>query len=132
MASSRIHPFLMFQGKAEEAIRFYVSMFPDADLLDIACYGPGEAGVEGSVKNARFSIGGQTVVCIDSPVKHDFSFTPAFSFFVECQSEDEIERLYSELGSAGAVFMPLGNHGFSRKFAWFSDRYGVSWQLNLA
>src|SRR5262249_38247846 len=95
-------------------------------------YGPGQAGAEGSVMKATFSVGGQTVMCIDSPVKHGFTFTPAFSLFVDCDSEDEVRRLATALSDGGGVLMPLGNYGFSRLFTWVSDRYGVSWQLNLA
>jgi predicted 3-demethylubiquinone-9 3-methyltransferase (glyoxalase superfamily) len=119
----------MFQGKAEKAINFYLSLFPDAMILDLTRYSKNEPGVEGSVHKASFSIANQVVMCIDSPVKHEFDFTPAFSFFVECESEDEFGRLYSEL--AGTVLMPIGDYGFSRQFAWINDRFGVSWQLNL-
>ncbi len=132
MGYVRIHPFLMFQGDAEAAMKFYVSLFPGAQVLDVVRYGPNEPGANGSVKKAKFSIGSQTVICIDSAVKHDFTFTPAFSFFVECESENEIDRLYSELSAGGKLLMPLGNHGFSRKFSWVNDQFGVSWQLNLA
>lgn len=121
----------MFQGKAEEAMKFYISLFPDSEIINIVRYGPGEAGAEGSVMKASFSIGGQTVMCIDSPVKHDFTFTPAFSLFVNCESGEEIRRVSSALAEGGAVLMPLGGYGFSRQFAWVNDRYGVSWQLNL-
>jgi predicted 3-demethylubiquinone-9 3-methyltransferase (glyoxalase superfamily) len=131
MAKS-IQPFLMFQGNAREAIDFYVLLFSGAEVLDMDYYGPNEAGAEGSIKKARFSVGGQIILCIDSATKHGFSLTPAFSLFVECESEEEIGRLYSELAAGGAVFMPIGSHGFSRKFAWVSDRFGLSWQLNLA
>jgi predicted 3-demethylubiquinone-9 3-methyltransferase (glyoxalase superfamily) len=127
-----VQPFLMFQGNnAEEAMDFYVSLFPDARIIDIVRYGPGEAGVEGSVMRATFSIAGQTVMCIDSPVKHDFGFTPAFSLFVDCESEDEVGRLASVLSDGCTVLMPLDDYGFSRRFAWVNDRFGVSWQLNL-
>lgn len=129
----RIQPFLMFQGNnAEEAMRFYVSLFPGSEIIDVVRYGPGQAGAEGSVMKATFSICGQSVMCIDSPVKHAFTFTPAFSFFVECESEEQIGRLASDLGQGGAMLMPLGDYGFSRQFVWLNDRYGVSWQLNLA
>jgi predicted 3-demethylubiquinone-9 3-methyltransferase (glyoxalase superfamily) len=64
-------------------------------------------------------------------VKHAFTFTPAFSFFVDCESEEELKRLYAALSADGATLMPLGNYGFSRQFAWVNDRFGVSWQLNL-
>jgi predicted 3-demethylubiquinone-9 3-methyltransferase (glyoxalase superfamily) len=132
MANSRIQPLLMFQGNAEAAMNFYVSLFPDAAVLDVVRFEPNEAGAAGSIKKARFSIGNQPIVCIDSTVKHEFSFTPAFSLFVECESEQEIDRLYSELARGGTAFMPLGEYGFSRKFTWVNDRFGISWQLNLA
>lgn len=126
-----IKPFLMFQGEAEAAMNLYVSLFPDAEIVSIVRYGPGEAGREGSVMKATFSIAGQTVMCIDSPVKHEFSFTPAFSFFVDCSSQEELGKLVSTLSEGGGVLMPPGDYGFSRRFAWVNDRYGVSWQLNL-
>lgn len=129
---SSIKPFLMFQNNdAEAAMNFYVSLFPDSEIIDIVRYGPGEAGAEGSVRNATLSIAGQKVMCIDSPVKHAFNFTPSFSFFVDCSSQEEQNRLVTALSEGGAVLMPLGNYGFSRQFAWVSDKYGVSWQLNL-
>jgi predicted 3-demethylubiquinone-9 3-methyltransferase (glyoxalase superfamily) len=121
----------MFEGKAEEAMNFYVSLFRDGKIINIVRYGPGQPGAEGSVMKANFSIGGQTVMCIDSPVKHNFTFTPAFSLFVDCESEEEIRRLCPALAEGGATLMPLGAYGFSRQFAWVADRYGVSWQLNL-
>jgi predicted 3-demethylubiquinone-9 3-methyltransferase (glyoxalase superfamily) len=129
---SSIKPFLMFQNNdAEAAMSFYVSLFPDSEIIDIVRYGPGEAGAEGSVHNATLSIAGQKVMCIDSPVKHAFNFTPSFSFFIDCSSQEEQNRLVTALSEGGAVLMPLGNYGFSRQFAWVSDKYGVSWQLNL-
>lgn len=130
--STKVRPFLMFEGKAEEAMKFYVSLIPKSELVDIVRYGPGGPGPEGSVMKATFSVGGQAVMCIDSFVKHNFTFTPAFSFFVDCESEAELERLFAALSQGGATLMPVGNYGFSRKFAWVNDRYGVSWQLNLA
>ena len=81
---------------------------------------------------ALFTVGGQTVMCFDSPVQHQFTFTPAVSLFVQCESEEELRHLAAALGEGGGVLMPLNNYGFSRLFAWVSDRFGVSWQLNLA
>ena len=81
---------------------------------------------------ADFSIKDLTIMCTDSAIKHGFTFTPSVSLFVDCDSEDEIDRLNSSLSDGGNTFMPLANYGFSRKFAWVSDRFGVSWQLNLA
>jgi predicted 3-demethylubiquinone-9 3-methyltransferase (glyoxalase superfamily) len=128
---SKIQPFLMFEGKAEEAISFYVSLFPGSEIAEIKRYGPGQGGAEGSVMKAAFIIGGQKVLCTDSPVHHDFTFTPSISFFVTCESEEEIGRLARVLSEGGKEFMPLGGYGFSKMFAWVGDRFGVSWQLNL-
>lgn len=128
-----ITPFLMFQdGVAEAAMAYYVSLFPNAEVLEVERYGPDEQGPAGSVKVALFQLGTQRVKCIDSPVKHAFDFTPSFSFFVECQSEDEILVLSAALAEDGSVLMPLDDYGFSRRFTWVNDRFGVSWQLNLA
>lgn len=125
-----IRPFLMFQGRAEEALSLYTSLFPGSTVENIARYGPEGPGRNGSVMRADFRLGEQRVVCIDSPVPHDFGFTPAFSFLVDCASEQEIDSLAKALAEGGAELMPLGNYGFSRKFAWVNDRFGVSWQLN--
>src|SRR6266851_7351104 len=77
MADSKVRPFLMFEGKAEEAMNFYVSLFSGAKVLDILRYGPNQAGTEGSVMKASFSIGDLTLMCTDSVVEHGFSFTPS-------------------------------------------------------
>lgn len=126
----KLTPFLMFEGAAEEAMRFYVALFPGSEVRRIERYGAGEAGAEGSVKRADFTVAGQEVICIDSPIKHNFTFTPSVSLFVECESEAELDRAFDQLSAGGAVLMPPDNYGFSKKFAWINDRYGVSWQLN--
>ncbi|MBA4210235.1 MAG: VOC family protein [Parvibaculum sp.] len=131
MSATTIRPFLMFEGKAEEAMNLYVSLFPESRIDSINRYAAGEPGPEGTVQLASFTLAGQTVMCIDSPAKHAFTFTPSFSFFVDLGTEEELERIAAILGEGGAVLMPLDNYGFSRKFTWLSDRYGVSWQLNL-
>jgi predicted 3-demethylubiquinone-9 3-methyltransferase (glyoxalase superfamily) len=129
--SQKIKTFLMFEGRCEEAINFYVALFGDAAVTDLHRYGPGEPGPEGSVKQATFAIAGQTFMAIDSPVKHAFTFTPAMSLFVDCADEAEIDRLFAELSEGGSVLMPLEAYPFSRKFGWLADKFGVSWQLNL-
>jgi predicted 3-demethylubiquinone-9 3-methyltransferase (glyoxalase superfamily) len=129
--SPTVTTFLMFDGKAEEAMNFYVSLFPDSAVTAIKRYGAGAAGAEGSVMQARFSLNGRDFMCIDSPVKHDFTFTPAMSLFVDCATESDIDRLFARLSDGGGVLMPLDRYPFSKKFAWAADRYGVSWQLNL-
>lgn len=128
-----VRPFLMFQeGNAEAAMRFYVSLFADGKVIELEHFGKDEAGAEGSVKMAAFSVAGQIIRVFDSPVKHAFAFTPANSLFVECESEAEAGRLSSTLAEGGKWLMPLDDYGFSRQFAWVEDRYGVSWQLNLS
>ena len=121
----------MFEGAAEEAMNLYVSLFPGGRIDGIVKYGPGESGPEGTVQLASFTLAGQTVMCIDSPAKHAFTFTPSFSFFVDLETGEELERLAAILGEGGSVLMPLDNYGFSQRFTWFNDRFGVSWQLNL-
>ena len=127
----KITTFLMFDGQAEEAMDLYVSLFDDAEILSITRYGPDEAGEEGTVQHATFSLNGQTFMGIDSNVEHAFSFTPAVSLYVRCDTEEEIDRLFEELSRDGEVHMPLDAYPFSKKYAWISDRYGVSWQLSL-
>ncbi len=89
-------------------MNFYILLFPGGEILEIVRYGLGEAGAEGSIMKASFSVGGQPVMCTDSVVGHRFTFTPAFSLFVECESEKKIRRLSSALSEGGASFMPLG------------------------
>jgi predicted 3-demethylubiquinone-9 3-methyltransferase (glyoxalase superfamily) len=127
----KITPFLMFEGAAENAMNFYVSLFKGARIASIERYGPGQPGAEGSVKLARFAVGSQEFMCIDSPAKHAFTFTPSMSIFVDCESEAEIDGLFSRLSEGGQVMMPLDAYPFSRRFGWVADRFGVSWQLNL-
>jgi predicted 3-demethylubiquinone-9 3-methyltransferase (glyoxalase superfamily) len=127
-----ILPFLMFEGRAEEAMSFYVSLFPGAAIEQVNRHGAGGPAPEGSIITARFTICGQTVICSDSAVKHAFTFTPSISLFVECTSADEQQTLVDALAGGGSFLMPLDNYGFSQKFAWVQDRFGVSWQLNLA
>ena len=123
---------LMFEGKAEEAMNLYVSLFQDSEVTSIERYGPQGPGADGSVKLAAFTLQGRPFLCIDSPVHHAFTFTPSMSIFVECESEAELERVFQRLAEDGKVMMPLNNYGFSTRFGWLADRYGVSWQLNLA
>ncbi|MGE7825362.1 VOC family protein [Paenibacillus sp. NPDC093718] len=124
-------PFLMFQGNAEEAMNHYISIIEDSEITSITRYGPNQPGTEGSVMHATFSLKGQTFMCIDSNVKHDFTFTPSFSIYLTCESEAEIDKMYGALIDGGGAMMPLDNYGFSQKFGWIADKFGVSWQLNL-
>ena len=127
----KIKTFLMFEGACESAMNFYVASFKRAAVTAIRRYGPEGPGVEGTVIQATFEIDGQTFMCIDSPAKHVFTFTPSMSLFVDCADEAEIDDLFAKLSDGGQVLMPLGQYPFSRKFGFVSDKFGVSWQLNL-
>ncbi len=127
----KLTTFLMFEGKAEEAMVFYTSLFEHSKIQSIARYGPNQSGTEGTVMHATFSLGGQEFMCIDSNVAHGFTFTPAMSIYVNCETEEEVDRLYGKLSEGGQVLMPLERYPFSDKFTWISDRFGVSWQLTL-
>lgn len=127
----KVASFLMFEGNAEEAMNYYVSLIEDSSVTSIVRYGPEGPGAEGSVVQATFTLKGQEFMCIDSHVKHAFTFTPSFSIFVTCDTEGELDRLYDDFSAGGKVLMPLGNYGFSTKFGWVVDKFGVSWQVNL-
>jgi predicted 3-demethylubiquinone-9 3-methyltransferase (glyoxalase superfamily) len=133
---SSVATLLMFSdqqhGQAKAAIDFYLSLFEDATLDDLVLYGPGGKGPEGTVERAEFNLNGQHFIAIDSAVQHNFSFTPSISIYVGCDSEEQIDYLYAALVDGGDALMPLDNYGFSRCFGWVNDRFGVSWQLNLA
>jgi predicted 3-demethylubiquinone-9 3-methyltransferase (glyoxalase superfamily) len=127
----KITTFLMFEGKAEEAMNFYTALFEKSEIVAITRYGANEAGPEGTVLHASFSLNGQMFMAIDSYVKHNFTFTPSMSLYVTCASEGEIDGLFAKLAQDGGVMMPLAEYPFSKKFGWVSDKYGVSWQLTL-
>ena len=127
----QITTFLMFEGKAEEAMNFYTSLFPNSKVLAISRFGASEEGPEGTVRHATFSLNGQEFMRIDSYVEHGFTFTPSMSFYVTCATEQEIDRLFEKLSEGGGVMMPLAAYPFSPKFACVADRFGVSWQLTL-
>lgn len=132
MPQQKITPFITFFGRAEEAMNFYVSLFDNSEIVSIVRYDANSPGKEGSVMHATFRLNGQTFMCIDSPVAHEWTLTPGVSFHVTCESEAEIDRLFARLAEGGKILMPLGAYPFSKKYGWVEDRFGVSWQLNLA
>jgi predicted 3-demethylubiquinone-9 3-methyltransferase (glyoxalase superfamily) len=123
--------FLMFTGKCEEAITFYTSLITNSKIGNIERWGAGGPGKEGSVMRAAFTLNGVDFMATDSPAVHAFDFTPSMSIFVECDNEAELDRVFAALSDGGKILMPPGNYGFSRKFGWCNDRFGVSWQINL-
>lgn len=130
---TQITTFLTFQeNNAEQAMNFYIGLFDNSKIIDIQRYGKDGPGKEGSVMKAAFELNGKQFICSDSFVKHNWTFTPAISNWVECKNESEMKTLFSKLGENGQIMMPLDNYGFSQKFGWVADQFGISWQLNLA
>ena len=131
--TQELRTFLTFQGgAASAALDLYRDVFDDFELIEIDRYGAGDIGPDGTVKLARFRLAGGEFSCADSPVRHEWGFTPGVSLWIECDDVDELQRLFDRLGDGGNVYMPLDNYGFSTRFGWVGDRYGVTWQLNLS
>ncbi|WP_217581874.1 VOC family protein [Lysinibacillus sp. GbtcB16] len=119
--------FLMFQGQAHEAIEQYQQWFTDLEVIQIEY-------MENSkqVAMATLQLNGLKLMVNDSVIQHSFSFTPSTSIFLECESEEEIKNLVNQIVESGHALMPLDHYGFSKKFAWIQDRFGVSWQLTYS
>jgi predicted 3-demethylubiquinone-9 3-methyltransferase (glyoxalase superfamily) len=113
-----ITPWLWFDGQAEEAALFYVSIFDDAKLLEVTRYPEGTPMPAGGVMTASFQLQGQTFVALNGGP--DFRFTEATSFQVECDDQEEIDRLWSALCEDG---------GEESQCGWLKDKYGLSWQI---
>ncbi|UVI28391.1 VOC family protein [Paenibacillus spongiae] len=124
--NQKINAFLLFKGQAEEAMKFYTSVFDESEINHVLHQ------EDGSVLHATFTLKGQTFMCIDSMPNHPFTFTPAISLFVTCDSAEEIDRVYETLCQGGKVLMPMNSTPVSERFGWVEDKFGVSWQLNLA
>ena len=118
-----ITPFLMFvgeqYGKAEEAMSFYISLFKNSSVTRIERYGAGEAEAEGTVKHARFALNGQQFMAMDSGREHPFTFTPAISFFVSCETQKEIDYFWEKLSAGGE----------KDRCGWLKDKFELSWQI---
>ena len=127
-----LRTFLTFQGGvAAAALDRYRQIFEDFELIEIDRYGAEDVGPEDTVKVARFRLAGSDFSCADSPIRHDWGFTPAVSLWIDCAHANELQRLFDQLSDGGTVFMPLDGYDFSTRFGWVGDRYGVTWQLNL-
>ena len=121
----------MFQGgKAQAAVDLYASVFPGFTVVSVKKYGPGDP-IPGRIKIAKIDFCGHPLIVIDSPVPHKFDFTPSMSLFVDFDQVADLDRSFDRLTDGGTVMMPLGDYGFSPRFGWLTDRFGVSWQLNL-
>ncbi|GGI55767.1 VOC family protein [Winogradskyella haliclonae] len=130
--TEQIATFLTFQdNNAEKAMNFYVELFNNSEIVNVKRWGKDAPIEEGKIMHATFIIDGNLFMCSDSPPIHDWDFSPAVSNYIECEDENELEQLFSKLSENGNVTMPLNNYGFSQKFGWVIDKFGVSWQLNL-
>lgn len=133
--SQTITTFLTFSGtqygKAEEAIRFYVSLFPDSKVEYLERHGEGEQAPVGELRRGAFTLAGQRFMATESQGDDRFAFTPAFSLYVACRSVEELTSLFTNLSKGGKVHLPLGPYPSSKLFVWFDDKYGISWQLEL-
>jgi predicted 3-demethylubiquinone-9 3-methyltransferase (glyoxalase superfamily) len=120
----KISPFLMFanerQGKAEEAMKFYTSIFDNSRIISIARFEAGEPG-EGTVKHGKFTLAGVEFGALDSPMPHAFTFSGAISFIVNCDTQAEIDKFWQNLPADGGQTIQCG---------WLTDKYGVTWQIN--
>lgn len=126
-------PFVMFQGGCgQSALDFWTAAVPDSRIESLELFGAEGPGPEGTIKRAVALIAGQRLMVHDSFIDHAFDFTPSHSFFVACEDEAQFERLYGLLVENGQELMPAGDYGWSRRFGWVNDRFGVSWQLELA
>jgi predicted 3-demethylubiquinone-9 3-methyltransferase (glyoxalase superfamily) len=129
----KITPFLWFESQSEEAINYYTSIFNNSKVLGIKRYpdGPLEGpmkGFEGKVLTGVFELEGQNFMALDGgPV---FKFNPTVSFFVTCESPEEVTNLFNKLAEGGSVMMPLQKYPFSEMYGWVADKYGLSWQIN--
>ena len=131
-SKTQIATFLTFQKEnAEQAMNFYIKLFNNSKIINIKRWEKSAPGKEGTIMHATFSLDGKLFMCSDSPAIHDWGFTPAVSNFVECKDEQQLNELFSKLSENGKVMMPLNNYGFSTKFGFVEDQFGVSWQLNL-
>jgi predicted 3-demethylubiquinone-9 3-methyltransferase (glyoxalase superfamily) len=131
----KITPFLWFDKQAEEAMNFYASIFKNSKVVSIKRYpeGPLEGpmqGLEGKVITGVFELEGQRFMALDGGPA--FTFTPAVSFFVNCETQEDIDELWEKLSEGGIILMELDRYPFSEKFGWVEDKFGLSWQLNLA
>lgn len=130
---SKITPFLWFDSNAEEAANFYVDVFDNSKIFSITRYNDDSAKASGqksgTAMTIAFQLEGQSFSALNGGPH--FKINPSISFFVYCESENRIEKLYNKLIDGGVVMMPLDKYDWSPKYAWVQDKFGVSWQLDV-
>ena len=113
----KITPFLWFDGKAEEAMNFYTSIFKNSKIGSVTRYGEAGPGPKGTVMSATFQLEGQEFYALNGGPH--FTFSPAISFFVSCKTQEEVDELWEKLSAGGE----------KGRCGWLKDKYGVSWQI---
>jgi len=113
----KITPFLWFDGNAEEAMNFYVSIFKNSKVGRISRYGDAGPGPKGTVMSVTFQLEGQEFMALNGGPH--FSFSPAISLFVSCETQEEVDELWEKLSASGK----------KEKCGWLKDKYGLSWQI---
>jgi predicted 3-demethylubiquinone-9 3-methyltransferase (glyoxalase superfamily) len=113
----KITPFLWFDSKAEEAMNFYVSVFKNSKVVGVSRYGDAGPGPKGSVMTATFELEGQRFIALNGGAT--FTFTPAISLFVNCETQQEVDDLWAKLSAGGR----------EDRCGWLQDKYGLSWQI---
>jgi predicted 3-demethylubiquinone-9 3-methyltransferase (glyoxalase superfamily) len=113
----KITPFLWFDGKAEEAMNFYISIFKNSKIVSVTRYGEAGPGPKGTVMAATFQLDGQQFFALNGGPH--FTFSPAISFFVNCETQQEVDELWEKLSAGGE----------KQRCGWLKDKYGLSWQI---
>ncbi len=113
----KITPFLWFDGKAEEAMNFYISIFKNSKIVSVTRYGETGPGPKGTVMTAKFELDGQEFVALNGGPQ--FTFTEAISFVVNCETQQEVDELWEKLSEGGE----------KSRCGWLKDKYGLSWQV---
>ena len=116
--AQKITPMLWFNDNAEEAVNFYISLFPNSKILSIERYGEAGPGPEGSVMTASFQLAGQQFVALNGGPH--FKFTEAISWVIYCDSQEEVDHYWEKL---------TANGGEESQCGWLKDKYGLSWQV---
>ncbi len=132
--TNNISSCLWLDGQAEEAANFYISVFENAEINATTYYDKAAAEAsgnpEGSVLTVGFEVEGFSFLALNGGPH--FKINPSISFFVNCETETEVDRLWEKLSEGGEALMPLDKYDFSEKYGWIEDKYGVSWQLIMS
>lgn len=113
----KITPFMWFNDQAEEAVNFYTSIFKNSRIESISRYGEVGPGQKGTVMSATFQLNGEEFMALNGGP--EFKFTPAISFFVNCETQQEVDEFWEKLSEGGE----------KQNCGWLKDKYGVSWQI---